>query len=69
MGRGRPAIGLMREPVKKTISKQDRKDLKVLADDFGLLQREDIQEIIENCKSYREGQQKIMKIYTAVYLK
>lgn len=69
MGRGKPPIGLMKEPVKKTISKQDRKDLKILADDFGLLYRKEVQEIIETCKSYAEGQQKIMRVYTAVYLK
>ena len=69
MGRGRPAVGLVKEPAKKTISKQDKKDLKVLADDFCILHRKDVQEIIETCKSYAEGQQKIMRVYTAVYLK
>lgn len=59
----------MNKPVKETISKQDRKDLKILADDFGLLYRKEVQEIIETCKSYAEGQQKIMRVYTAVYLK
>lgn len=58
----------MKEPVRKTISKQDRKDLKILADDFGLLYRGDVQDIIETCKSYSEGQQKIMRVYTTVYL-
>jgi len=53
----------------KTISKQDKKDLKTLADDFGLLHREDVQEIIENCKSYSEGQQKIMRVYTSAYMR
>lgn len=68
MGRGKPSIGSMKEPVRKTISKQDRKDLKILADDFGLLYRGDVQYIIETCKSYSEGQQKIMRVYTTVYL-
>lgn len=68
MGREKPPIGSKKESVKKTISKQDRKDLKILADDFGLLYRKEIQEIIETCKSYAEGQQKIMRVYTAVYL-
>jgi flavorubredoxin len=68
MGRGKPSIGSMKKPVKKTISKQDRKDLKILADDFGLLYRGDVQDIIETCKSYSEGQQKIMRVYTTVYL-
>lgn len=68
MGRGRPAVGAMKEPVKKVISKQDRKNLKTLADDFGLLYRKEIQEIIETCKNYAEGQQKIMRVYEAVYM-
>lgn len=46
-----------------------QKELMTLADDFGLLDREDIQEIIETCKSYVEGQQKIMRVYEAEYLK
>ncbi len=53
----------------KTINKQDKRDLKTLARDFGLLQRKEVQEIIENCKSYSEGQQKIMRVYTAVYMR
>lgn len=69
MGRGKPPIGSVNKPAKKTISKQDRKDLKVLADDFGLLHREDVQDIIETCRSYAEGQQKIMRIYEKTYLK
>ena len=68
MGRGRPKVGLMDKTVKKTISKQDRKDLKILADDFGLLYRMDVQNIIKTCKSYSEGQQKIMRVYDAVYM-
>ncbi len=67
-GRGRPEVGVLKELPIKTISKQDKKDLKTLAGDFGLLQREDVQEIIENCKSYAEGQQKIMRVYTSVYM-
>jgi len=46
-----------------------QKELMTLADDFGLLDREDVKEVIENCKSYKEGQQKIMEVYEAVYLK
>lgn len=68
MGRGRPKAGLINKLVKKSISKQDRKDLKRLADDFGLLHRKEVQEIISTCKSYAEGQQKIMRVYTTVYL-
>lgn len=45
-----------------------QKDLMTLADDFGLLHRKEVQEIISTCKSYAEGQQKIMRVYTTVYL-
>lgn len=45
-----------------------QKELMTLADDFCLLQRQDVKEIIETCKSYEEGQQKIMRVYEAVYL-
>lgn len=39
----------------RTLCKSDQKELRVLADDFGLLQRKDVQKIIETCKSYAEG--------------
>lgn len=42
MRKGKPPIGSMKEPVRKTISKQDRKELKILADDFGLSGRKDV---------------------------
>ena len=51
------------------ISSQEKIELKVLADDFGLLHRKDVQEIIKSCKSYEEGQKRIMQVYTAVYMK
>ncbi len=53
----------------RAISGQEKKELKVLAGDFGLLHREDIQEIIETCGSYEEGQKRIMRVYTAVYMR
>lgn len=45
-----------------------QKELMTLANDFGLLHRKDVVEIIEKCKSYAEGQEKIMGVYTAVYM-
>lgn len=36
-------------------AKAEKKELKILADDFGLLHRADVQKIIETCKSYAEG--------------
>lgn len=68
MGRGRPAAGYKKDLPTKKISTQDRKELQVLADDFRLSHRKDVQEIIQSCKSYSEGQQKIMRVYSAVYL-
>ena len=54
--------------VKKFMNKWEKKDLETLADDFGLLQRNDVLEIIQNCKTYAEGQRKIMRVYTKVCL-
>ena len=54
--------------VKKFMNKWEKKDLETLADDFGLLQMNDVQEIIQNFKTYAEGQRKIMRVYTKVYL-
>ena len=68
MARGKPAFGTPKKPIVKTINEQDKKDLRTLADDFRLSHRKDVQDIIANCKSYAEGQQKIMRVYTAVYL-
>ncbi len=53
----------------RNLCSPDKKELKKLADDFGLLHRQDVQKIIENCKSYAEGQQKIMRVYTSVYMR
>jgi hypothetical protein len=68
MGRGRPAAGMKKELPAKKISTQDKRNLQVLADDFGLLHRKDVQDIIQNSRSYSEGQQKILRIYAATYL-
>lgn len=64
---GKPKCEMKRSTT-RTMSSQDRKDLRILAADFGLLHRKDVQDIIQSCKSYSEGQQKIMRVYTAVYL-
>ena len=53
----------------RSLCRQEKKELKVLADDFGLLHRKDVQEIIANSKSYAEGQRKIMRVYMAVYMR
>lgn len=38
----------------RTLCKQGKKELKILAKDFGLLHRGDVQEIIETCRNYEE---------------
>ncbi len=53
----------------RSLCRNEKRELKVLADDFRLSKRKDVQEIIKNCRSHAEGQQKIMRIYTDVYLK
>lgn len=49
-------------------NRNEKKELKILADDFGLLHREDVQEIVANCTSYAEGQKEIMRVYDMVYI-
>lgn len=63
-------FGLEKDKEKTNVAtdKSYKKDLMTLADDFGLLHREDVQEIIENCKTYEEGHKKIMKVYEEVYM-
>lgn len=53
----------------RNLCRAEKKELRVLADDFRLLDRADVQEVIKTCRSYEEGQREIMRIYTAVYLK
>lgn len=52
----------------RNLCREERRELKVLADDFGLLERKDIQNIIASCVSYDEGQRKILSIYNQVYM-
>ena len=55
MGRGRPAAETKKKLTSKTISEQDRKDLQVLADDFRLLHRKDVQESFKAVKAIQKG--------------
>lgn len=52
----------------RNLCKEERKELKVLADDFGLWGRKDIQKIIESCTTYDEGHRKILSVYNQVYM-
>lgn len=45
-----------------------KKELKILARDFGLLDRPEVQEAIEDCQNYDDGRRKLMKIYETVYM-
>lgn len=53
----------------RNLCRHDKKELKILADDFGLLERKEVQETIEACKRYAEGQREIMRVYEAVYMR
>lgn len=52
----------------RSLCKEEKRELKVLADDFLLLDREEVQEIIASCNNYREGQQAILRVYERVYM-
>lgn len=52
----------------RNLCREERRELKVLADDFGLWERKDIQKIIESCATYDEGQRKILSVYNQVYM-
>ena len=52
----------------RTLCREEKRELKVLADDFGLLDREEVQEIIATCSNYKEGQQAILRVFERVYM-
>lgn len=52
----------------RNLCRDEKRELKILADDFGLKDRKEIQEIIQTCSSYSEGQRRIMRIYNQVYM-
>lgn len=52
----------------RILCRQDKKDLKRLADDFKLSGKE-VQEIINTCQSYAEGQRAIMRAYDRKYMR
>ena len=47
----------------RSLCRSKKRELKVLAEDFGLLERKEVREIISTCKSYLEGQRKILEVY------
>lgn len=46
-----------------------KKELKVLASDFCLLDRPEVQEAIDNSIDYETGRQKILKAYELAYMR
>lgn len=53
----------------RSLCRSEKRELKVLAKDFGLLERKEVREIIINCKSYSKGQRKILDVYNRVYMR
>lgn len=52
----------------RNLCREEKRELKVLAQDFGLYNRNDVKEIIATCGSYYEGHKKLMEIYNLVYM-
>ena len=52
----------------RNLCREEKRELKVLAQDFELYDRKDVKEIIATCGSYYEGHRKLMEIYTLVYM-
>lgn len=52
----------------RNLCKEEKRELSILAKDFGLLYLKEVQEIIQTCKSYSEGHRRIMGIYNQVYM-
>lgn len=50
------------------LRRDEKKELRILAIDFGLFHRQDVKEIVTTCKNYNEGQRKILAIYNKVYM-
>lgn len=52
----------------RSLCREERKELRILADEFLLLGRQDVQKIIMSCRNYKEGQQAILRVYDKVYM-
>ena len=50
----------------RNLCREEKRELKVLAQDFELYDRNDVKEIIATCGSYYEGHKKLMEIYNLV---
>lgn len=46
-----------------------KKELRILAKDFCLLDKPEVLEAIVNCQNYEDGRRKIMKAYEVAYMK
>ena len=52
----------------RNLCREEKRELKVLAQAFGLYNRNDVKEIIATCGSYYEGHTKLMAIYNLVFV-
>ena len=61
---------LIRKRRNKTmgVKRGEKRELEILASDFGLLDRRDVREIIRNNKDYADSRRAILKIYDMVYM-
>lgn len=61
---------LIRKRRNKTmgVKRGEKRELEILASDFGLLDRRDVREIIRNNKNYADSRRAILKIYDMVYM-
>ena len=53
----------------RNLCREEKRELKVLANDFQLLHLVEVQDLIETCKSYAEGHTRLMKIYEQKYMR
>lgn len=58
----------VRYDIMSVSNQTEKKELKTLTKDFGLWDYPEVQDIIENSKSYEKSLQAIMKVYDRVYL-
>lgn len=50
-------------------NKNEKKELRTLAKDFGLWSYPEVQDIIEKSQSYEKSLQALLRVYDRVYLK
>lgn len=53
----------------RTLCRDDKRELRRLATDFGLAYKSEVQKAISTCQNYEDGRRKIMKAYEMAYMK